>query len=116
MNTFSGSMKNARSHANCGPKVMTWTVSTQAARKVPRLKATLTSGAESRWPTAARTMLPTSGRPNTNTRISISVFFELFQVLDVEAVELLENLEHEHAQDQDAHQHIERDAQLDDHR
>ena len=36
--------------------------------------------------------------------------------MNVQAVELLANLKHEDAQDQNAHQHVEPDAELDDHR
>ena len=41
---------------------MTCAVSTQAATKVPKLKATLTSRALSRWPTSASTTPPASGQ------------------------------------------------------
>src|SRR3954464_283775 len=115
MNTFSGSMKNARSSANTDPAEMTCAVSAHAAMNVPRLNATLISGAKSRCPVKARITLPTSGMPKTKNRMSMSVFFELFQMPDVEAVELLADLEHEHAQDQDTDQHVERDAKLHDH-
>src|SRR3954453_11493720 len=115
MNTFSGSMKKARSRANSGPAEITCAVSAQAAMNVPRLNATLISGANSRCPVKARTALPSSGMPNTKNRISMSVFFQLFQMPDVQAVELLADLEHEHAEDQDADQYVECDTEFDDH-
>ena len=51
-------------------------------------------------------------------RISITLtrLLQLLEVLDVEAVELLADLEEEHAEDQHADQHVERDAELDHHR
>ena len=42
--------------------------------------------------------------------------FQLLHVLQVEAVELLADLEEEHAEDEHRDQHVERDAELDDHR
>src|SRR5512139_2292154 len=98
---------------------MTCTVSAQAARKLPRLKATLMSRALSWWPTSASTAPPTRGQASRKARAfssaSTSVFLQLFEVADVQAVELLADLEHEHAQDEHADQHVERDAQLHDH-
>src|SRR5437899_5256354 len=99
-----------------GPLSTICAVSTQAARKVPRLKATLTSRALSRWPTSARTKPPANGVARRKANASISVFLQLFEVANVQAVELFANLEHEHAQDQHANQHIQRDAELDHHR
>src|SRR5687768_4369033 len=101
-------MKNSRSQANCGPCSTTCAVSTQAATKVPRLKATLISIATLRWPTSASTTPPASGIPRTKRSASKSIFLELFEVADVQAVELLADLEHEHAQDQHPDQHVQR--------
>ena len=49
-------------------------------------------------------------------RFHRQLFLQLLEVADVEAVELLADLEHEDAEDQDADQHVERDAELDHHR
>src|SRR5438034_1914031 len=109
-------MKKARSQTNCGPPAMTCTVSTQAAMKVKKLNTTLSSIAQLRCPNAASTRLPASGIPRTKSSVSNSVFLEFFQVADVEAVEALADLEEEHAEDQHADQHVERDPELDHHR
>ena len=45
-----------------------------------------------------------------------SVLFQVFQVVDVQVVELLADLEHEYAEYQDADQDVERDPKFDDHR
>src|SRR5450631_1144339 len=94
-------------------------VNAQAATKVPRLKATLMSRALSRCPNSASTAPPASGQASRKasgfSSTFNSVFFQLFEVANVKTVELLSNLEHEHAQDQHAHQHVQCDAQLDHH-
>src|SRR5512136_175965 len=95
---------------------MIWTVRAQALRKVHRLKATLTSRALSRWPTSARTRPPSSGIASRKARASNSVFLQFFEVADVQAVELLADLEHEHTENEHADQHVQRDAELDHHR
>src|ERR1035441_6959572 len=45
-----------------------------------------------------------------------SILLEVFHVAQVERFELLADLEEEEAEDEDADQHVERDAELDDHR
>src|SRR5215831_4792658 len=117
-NTFSGSMKNSSCNASSGPAETTRTVSAHAATNVAKLKATLMSRATPRWPVNASTTLPASGQARTTKRKSASTsgVLQLLEVADVEAVELLADLEHEDAQDQDADQDVECDAELDHHR
>src|SRR6202007_2025477 len=86
------------------------------AAKVARLNATLTSRAAGRCPTSASTTPPSSGKASTSVSTGISLVLQLFEVADVQAVELLADLEHEHAQDQHADQHVERDAEFHHHR
>src|SRR5678815_2108740 len=102
--TFSGSMKNSSSPARTGPEETTRAVSTQAAAKVAKLKPALMSRAKARCPVNARTTLPSRGMPRTKNSDSTSVVLQLLEVTDVEAVELLADLEHEDADDQDADQ------------
>src|SRR6478672_5166698 len=109
-------MKNSSSPARSGPEETTRAVSAQAAAKVAKLKPTLMSRAKSRCPVNARATLPTSGMPRTKSSACTSVVLQLLEVGDVEAVELLADLEHEDADDQDADQHVEGDAELDHHR
>src|SRR6185369_5032586 len=115
-NTFSGSMKNSSLKANIGPPEITRAVRAHAARKVPKLNATLMSRATSRWPNSASTTPPASGQPRTREKTSIRLVFEFFQVANVQAVELFADLEHEHAQDEHPDQDVQRDAQFDHHR
>src|SRR5512135_482945 len=58
----------------------------------------------------------TAGARFDRTGSSFLGLLQLLEVLEVEAVELLADLEEEHAEDQHADQHVERDAELDDHR
>ena len=135
--TLNGSTKNCLSRTSKGPSDITRTVSAVAARNVSRHTATLTAGACSRSPTMASSTAPAMGRPRTamisimgdvelrsSTRASHHrygcsrslVLLELFHMLQVQAVELLTDLEEEHAEDKHADQHVERNAQLDHHR
>ena len=90
-------------------------VSAAAASSVSRLIDAFISAAHARLPHTASSSAPSSGKPRTST-ISIMSVFELFQMVDVEAVERLADLEEEDAEDERAHQHVERDAELDHHR
>src|SRR2546428_3719985 len=117
-NTLKESTKKSLPATSIGPSLITRTVSAIDASHVRRLTATLTRDAQARWPTAASSSAPASGKTST-AMVSIIRslgLFELFEMLQVEAVELLADLEEEHTEDQHADQHIERDAQLDDHR
>src|SRR3972149_5390168 len=96
-NTLNGSTKNCSSSATIGPSATTFAVSNAAAQKVAKLMAALTSGAQRLWPTSASTRPPSSGMPRTRA-ISKSVFLELFHVPDLEAVELLADMEKEKAE------------------
>src|SRR6476661_2892311 len=100
--TLNGSMRNWRCSTRSGPPSITRIVSAAAASSVQKLAAAFTVGANERWPISARS--------------SVVAFPQLFEVLEVEAVELLANLEEEDAEDQHADEHVERDAELDDHR
>src|SRR4029079_14808757 len=96
-------MKHSRCHANSGPFATTSAVSAQAATKVPRLNATFSSIARSRWPTRASITTPASGMPRTMRSSPTSVLLlQRLEVAHVEAVELLADLEQEHAEDQHA--------------
>src|ERR1700756_4399320 len=87
-----------------------------AKANVRKLNPTLSAGATWCWPTSARQPPASSGIPKTSSSIQASVIFEFFEVVDVETVELLADLEHEHAEYQDADQYVEPDAEFDDHR
>src|SRR5262249_32645571 len=114
--TLSGSTKNCWLRTRIGPTATISIVSAAAAPKVTRLKPAFNSGALSRCPSSASTTPPTKGTPSVSRSGSTSVFLQLLEVTDVEAVELLADLEHEHAQDHHADQHVERDAEFDHHR
>src|SRR5436190_5730969 len=117
-NTLNGSTRNCWCSASSGPVRITRTVSEAAATKVQALAATFTAGAIARCPMSASAIAPITGVART-TMISITgarLFLELLEVLQVEAVELLADLEEEHAEDQHADEHVERHAELDDHR
>src|SRR3990167_2167581 len=98
-NTFSGSIKNNLPKANAGPVSMICTVSSAAAPKVTRLKPTLKSAATSRCPIRARMKPPSRGVNSTSNSKSMSVLFQVFQIADIQIVELLADLEHEHTED-----------------
>src|SRR5512135_64260 len=114
-NTLNGSTKNCSRPASSGPSFITRSVSAAPAISVAKLMPTLASAAQARAPKMPRNTQPSSGMART-TNTSISLFPELFEVLQVEAVELLADLEEEHAQNHHADQDVERDAELDDHR
>src|SRR5215470_8733471 len=114
-NTLNGSMKNCSRQTSIVPCRMTRTTSRAAAIRVARLTTTLASGAPRRCPSSARTTAPRSGTPSTRSS-STSVLLERFEIVQVEALELLPDLEEEDSQDEDAHQHVQGDAQLDHHR
>src|SRR4051794_27677698 len=130
--TLNGSTKNCLSSTRSGPSRITRAVNAAAARNVSRLTMALISGARWRWPMRASTMPPRTGKPRT-AMISIIVpkprrpsrdvpcgpglrprfslaLLQLLHVLQIEAVELLANLEEEDAEDQHADQHVQRDA------
>src|SRR5450432_428938 len=112
--TLNGSTKNCSFPNSKGPSTITRRVSATLARKVPKLSATLTSGAR-RWaPTSAKIRLPARGMPRSNAS-SMSFLFELFEMLQIKAVELLADLEKEHAEDHRTDEYIQRDAEFDDH-
>src|SRR5262245_43976411 len=113
-NTLKASTKNCPRSASCGPSKITVTASAAAAANVQAVTAMFTSGATGRCPTSASAIAPASGRTSRRT-ISITVFLPV-EMLEVEVVELLADLEEEDTEDQDANQHIERNAELDDHR
>src|SRR5579864_8627848 len=115
-NTLSGSTKKSLPSANAGPCATVCTASSVAATKVRKLKPTLSSAATWCCPTSARHAPAKSGIAKTTSSTQASVIFEFFKVMNVQTVELLADLEHEHAEDQDAHQHIKSDAEFDDHR
>src|SRR5436190_13612719 len=117
-NTLKESTKKSLPATSIGPSLITRTVNAIDASQVRRLTATLTRDAQARWPIAARSSAPASGKTSTATvsGIRLLALSELFEMFQVEAVELFADLEEEHAEDQHAHQHVERDAQLDDHR
>src|SRR5471032_2008419 len=115
-NTLSGSTKKSLSSAKNGPCATVCAASSMAAAKVRELNPTLRFGAKWCCPPSARHPPATSGMPRTSSRTQALVIFEFFEVANVQTIELLANLEHEDAQDQDAHQHVQPDAELDDHR
>src|SRR5579864_947775 len=115
-NTLSGSTKKSLPSANAGPCATVCTASSIAAAKVRKLNPTLSSAATWCCPTSARLAPAKSGMAKTSSSTQASVIFELFKVVNIQTVELLANLEHEHTEDQDADQHIESDAEFDDHR
>src|SRR5256885_926332 len=94
-----------------GPPEMTRAVSRVAAKKVAKLIAAFSSGAQPRCPVRASSSAPRSGRHRT-IAISTLVFLQLFHVPDVQAVEALADMEEEDAEDERADQHVERNAQL----
>ncbi len=61
-------------------------------------------------------MRPSSGDAEQRGTPSTSILLQRLEVRRVQAVELLADLEEEHAEDQHGHQHIQGDAELDDHR
>src|SRR5439155_13845247 len=111
-NTLNGSTKNCSSSATIGPSAITRLVSSAAAPKVTRLIMALASGAQRLCPTRASSTAPATGITSTSA-ISKSVLLQLFHMLDVEAVELLADMEEEDAEDERAHQHVQRHAQFD---
>src|SRR6266850_364211 len=98
------------------PMLLVRRARSMAAAKVRKLNPTLRCRATGRCPTSARHPPASSGIPKTSSSTQASVIFEFLKVMNVQTVELLADLEHEHAQDQDAHKHIESDAEFDDHR
>src|SRR3954465_8090158 len=100
--TFRASMENSVFPPSMGPLRTICTVSTQAAMKVPVLNATLMSRALSRCPARASTSPPSRGQASRKASgwrtASTSVVFQFFEMADVQAVELLADLEHEHAE------------------
>src|SRR5579863_5898509 len=90
--------------------------------RVARLKATFSSGAKRRPPTTASVAAPTSGVPSSSRNSMLfpppggGVFPKRLEVMEIQAVELLADLEEEDAEHQHRDQHIEGDAKLDHHR
>jgi hypothetical protein len=111
-------MKNCSPKAKRGPLATISAVSKAEARKVPRLAMTLRLGAQARSPTTVSSAPLTRGMASMRTKKihRPQSLLQLFQVADVEAVELVADLEEEHAEDDHADQHVERDAQLHHHR
>src|SRR5688500_9770821 len=114
-NTLNGSMKNCSRPRSRLPSAMTRAVSAPAATNVPPLSTTLSSGARRRPPTTASSSAPVSGIASSSTS-SISAFPQRLEVVQIQAGELLADLEEEHAQHQHRDQDVERDAKLDHHR
>src|ERR1700687_3899533 len=97
-----------------GPCRMTRKTSREAAISVAKLMPALSSAAQRRAPNRPNRMDPSNGRPRTSN-ISTSLLLERFQVMQVEAVELLPDLEEKDAENEHTNQHVERDAAFDDH-
>ena len=120
-------MKNCSCATSRCHSLTTRAVSAQAAMKVTRLTATFSSGAQRRAPKHAEEpaapaerdcpgagTIPCYSRlPEAGERLA---FLERLEMMQIEAVELLADLEEEDAEDQHRDEHIERDAKLDDHR
>src|SRR5690606_18898743 len=110
-NTLNGSMKNCSWPAVRLPSRITCADSASAAPSVTALKATLISGARRRAPVNASTSAPSSGEASS-TRKSTSpppgeddvaaaacdsfILLQRLEVVEVQAVELLADLEEEH--------------------
>src|SRR5688572_33497119 len=109
-------MKNWAPAAVSVPALMTRAVSTQAAMKVARLTNALASGAQRRAPNTASRIAPVSGMASSRTIPTLLVLPQILEMVQVEAVELLADLEEEHPQHQHRDQDVERHAELDDHR
>src|SRR5688572_5940165 len=114
-NALNGSMKNCSRPRSRLPSAITRAVSAPAATNVPALSTTLSSGAQRRPPTTASSNAPVSGVASSSTS-SISPFPQRLEVVQIQAVELLADLEEEHTQHQHRDQDVERHAKLDDHR
>src|SRR6185437_16079357 len=104
--------KNSLPPTSIGPARNTRAVSAIEASQVRRLTAMLIREAMARSPIAASSSAPARGKastakvsiirqlpPHSRPRPSFG-FLQLFEVLQVEAVELLADLEKEHAEDQ----------------
>src|SRR5665213_2071521 len=98
-----------------GPPPMIRRTRAPAAISVARLIATLTSAARRRAPTSVSKIAPTTGIARTSTS-STSVLLECFELMQIEAVELLADLEEEDAENEYADEQVQRNAQLDHHR
>src|SRR5688500_9646768 len=113
--TLTGSMTNCSRPRSTLPPAVPPAVSAPAATNVPALSTTLSSGAQRRPPTTASSNAPVSGVASSSTS-SISPFPQRLEVVQIQAVELLADLEEEHTQHQHRDQDVERDAKLDHHR
>src|SRR5882724_4710696 len=96
--TLKGSMKNCSCAAVKLPSPMTRAVSAHDAAKVPRLNNALASGAQRRAPKNASVSAPRSGMASSARNSTLLVLLERFQMMQVQAVELLADLEEEHAE------------------
>src|SRR6516164_2203636 len=120
--TLKGSMKNCSRAKLRLPAPITCTVRAQAARNVTRLKATLSSGAKRRAPKIASTAAPASGLPMSSRNSMLlaplgdGVLAQGFEMMEIQAVELLADLEKEDAEHQHRDQHVECHAELHYHR
>src|SRR5487761_1327430 len=85
-----------------------------AAASVVRLTQILSCATKRRAPKKANNNAPASGIERTR-KISNSVLLQAFQVMQIEAVELLPDLKKEDSQNKHGHQQIEGDPQLNDH-
>src|SRR5450432_2456186 len=115
-NTLKASIKNCSCPTDKLPCATTLDVSAHAARNVTSEKPTLASGAQRRPPNTPSVRAPKSGVPRRTMNSMLLVFLQGFEVLQVQIVELLPNLEEEHAENQHRDQNIERNPQFDDHR
>src|SRR6476661_1959150 len=94
--TLNGSTRNWAPNASSGPVRTTRIVSATAAANVHALAATLTAGAIARCPTSASSAAPITGAARTktiSTTFVASLFLQLLEMLEIEAVELLADLE-----------------------
>src|SRR5512147_2652433 len=111
-NTLNGSMKNCSCAAVMLPSPITRIVNAAAASSVARLNAALASGAQRRAPNRARHAAPTIGLASRVRNSTLLLFLQRLEVVQVKAVELLADLEEEHAEHEHRDQHVERDAEL----
>src|SRR5271165_1094535 len=113
---LNGSMKNCSWRNVRFPSTTTRALSAHAPSRVAALNTTFASGAQRRAPNHTMTNAPSSGEPINARNTTLRLLLARLEPFEVEAVELLADLEEEHAEHEHRDQHIERDAHLDDHR
>src|SRR5450432_531628 len=114
--TLKESMKNCSWSTSRSPSPTTRTVSAHAAANVPKLKSALASAAHRRAPYMPSSTAPVSGIPRRSTNSTLLPLLQRLQIVEVEAVKLLADLEEEHPEHEHRDEHVEGDAELDDHR